>query len=212
MSGYFVAFEGIDKSGKSTQADLLADELRREGRTVTLTREPGGTELGRDIRRLLLEGAGDRDVDPLAELFLFAADRAQHVASVIRPGLDAGHVVISDRFCGSSLAYQGYGRGLDLADLKRLERLATGGVTSDLTIVVDVDVQTSRSRKESGAADRVEGGGDAFYERVRQGYLEMVKADPVGTFCLDGRLPVDELSNRIYSEVKRRLEALSVAP
>ena len=210
MTGYFVAFEGIDKSGKSTQADRLADELNRDGRTVTLTREPGGTELGRDIRRLLLEGTGD--VDPLAELFLFTADRAQHVASVIRPGLDQGHVVISDRFSGSTIAYQGYGRGLDVGDLRRLQRLATGGVTPDLTIVVDVDVQTSRSRKESDIADRVEGDDDSFFERVRQGYLEMVKADPTGTVCLDGRLPIDELSNRIYLEVKRRLETEKGAP
>lgn len=210
MTGYFVAFEGIDKSGKSTQADRLADELNRDGRTVTLTREPGGTELGRGIRRLLLEEPGD--VDPLAELFLFTADRAQHVASVIRPSLDQGHVVISDRFSGSTIAYQGYGRGLDVGDLKRFQRLATGGVTPDLTIVVDVDVQTSRSRKESDIADRVESDDDSFFERVRQGYLEMVKADPMGTVCLDGRLPIDELSNRIYLEVNRRLELEKGAP
>lgn len=208
MSGYLVAFEGIDKSGTSTQADRLAERLRREGKAVTRTQEPGGTELGRAIRRLVLEVSDGRDVDPLAELFLFAADRAQHVASVIRPGLDAGHIVISDRFCGSTLAYQGYGRGLDLADLRRLERLVTSGITPDLTVVVDIDVRTARERKGWRFDDRIEGGCDSFFERVRQGYLEMAKADSARSICLDGRLPVGELSDRIYAEVGRRLEDL----
>ncbi len=206
MSGYLVAFEGIDGSGKSTQAGRLAERLRREGKAVTRTREPGGTELGRAIRRLLLDAPGAGDVEPLAELFLFAADRAQHVASVVRPGLDAGRIVISDRFCGSTLAYQGYGRGLDRADLKRLERLATSGIAPDLTVVVDIDVRTSRERKGWRSGDRVEGGCDSFFERVRQGYLEMAKADPVRSICVDGRLPIGELSDRIYAEVGRRLD------
>ncbi|MDP6777863.1 MAG: dTMP kinase, partial [Candidatus Latescibacteria bacterium] len=176
MSGFFLTFEGIEKSGKTTQADLLVDRLRAEGRDVVFTLEPGGTRLGEGARRLLLDPNLGMEVSQRAEVFLFAADRAQHIEEVIRPALDAGKLVISDRFVDSTIAYQGHGRGVDLAELNTIQEFATGGLRPDLTVLVDVDVDTSRARME--AADRLESEDDGFFERVREGYLSLWRAEP----------------------------------
>ena len=203
VSGFFLTFEGIEKSGKTTQADLLVDRLRAEGRDVVFTLEPGGTRLGEGARRLLLDPNLGMEVSQRAEVFLFAADRAQHIEEVIRPALDAGKLVISDRFVDSTIAYQGHGRGVDLAELNTIQEFATGGLRPDLTVLVDVDVDTSRARME--AADRLESEDDGFFERVREGYLSLWRAEPERILRVDGRMPLRMLSEAIYAEVDRQI-------
>jgi len=178
----FVTVEGIEGCGKSTQARQLVEWL---GPDALLTVEPGGTALGRAIREMLLANGGH--VTPVAELLLFCADRAQHVAEVIRPALDAGRVVISDRYADSTLAYQGYGRGLSSVLIRTLSTQATGGLVPDLTILIDVpvDVGLSRARRRS-AADRIETEQREFHERVRQGYRALAQQEPVRWAVIDG--------------------------
>ena len=207
MAGFFITFEGIDKSGKTTQARLLVERLRAEGFEVLLTREPGGTDLGREIRRSLLRQPADSEVSASAEMLLFAADRAQHVAEVIRPGLAAGKVVVSDRFVDSTLAYQGYGRGCDQAELRAVQKIAAGGLRPDLTVLVDVDVATARERSGNASPDRLEGGSDSFFERVRSGYLAQWEAEPERVCRVDGHLPAKDLAGLIYAEARPRIEA-----
>lgn len=181
----FVTFEGIEGSGKSTQIGRLAEALAGQGRTVTVTREPGGCELGRTLRAILLS-LETRDLASRAELFLYLADRAQHVETRIRPALAAGHVVLCDRFADSTVAYQGYGRGLDLNLLADLNRAAVAGVWPDVTVLLDLAAATGLARartrnRETGAAvseGRFEAEALAFHERVRQGYLAMAAAEP----------------------------------
>ena len=208
MGGFFLTFEGIDKSGKTTQAEILVDRLKAKGRDVVFTLEPGGTRLGSKIRPLVLDRDPDAPVALRAEVFLFAADRAQHVDEVVRPALEAGKVVVSDRFVDSTIAYQGYGRGVDFSELRSIQALAAGGLQPDLTVLVDVDVATSRERM--GVADRLEEGNDGFFERIREGYLSLWRAEPERILRVDGRLPLRMLSEAIYAEVDRRLDALKV--
>ena len=208
MGGFFLTFEGIEKSGKTTQADLLVSRLRAKGRDVVFTLEPGGTRLGEGARRLLLDPDLGLAVSQMAEVFLFAADRAQHIDEVIRPALAAGKVVVSDRFVDSTIAYQGYGRGVGLAELRSIQELATGGLRPDLTVLVDVDVDTSRARMDT--ADRLEAEDDGFFERVREGFLCLWRAEPERILRVDGRLPLRMLSEAIYAEVDRRLDGLKV--
>lgn len=207
VAGFFITFEGIDKSGKTTQARLLAEQLGKV-RQVVLTREPGGTELGREIRSLVLDWRSGAGVMPTTEMLLFAADRAQHVAELIRPSLDAGSVVISDRFADSTLAYQGYGRGMDLDRLRSVQEVATCGLRPDLTILIDVDPATARTRAGDRAADRMEDGSDRFFERVRNGFLKLWQDEPERILRADGRLPAEVLSKQIYTETCRRMERL----
>lgn len=173
----FITIEGPDGSGKSSQARLLGERLRRAGFDVVVTREPGGTRLGEQVRDIVL-GAG-RDLDPRADALLFSAQRAQHVADVIGPALAAGRIVVCDRHRDSTIAYQGYGSGLDVAEVTRLQDLATGGLLPDLTILLDVPVDVGLARRMSGPpADRnkfeLDDGFDRpYHERVRAGYLEM---------------------------------------
>ncbi|MGA8576963.1 MAG: dTMP kinase [Candidatus Cybelea sp.] len=171
----FVVVEGIEGSGKSTLVGGLAERLRADGYNVTVTREPGGTALGNSIREMFL----DRDVTiaPLAEACLVNAARAQHVADVIRPALEAGRVVLCDRFTDSTLAYQGYGRGLDIGMLRGICDAAAEGIEPDLVLVLDVPVGVARARlgARARAVDRIEAEGDAFHERVRAGFLELAK-------------------------------------
>lgn len=197
LSGFFVSFEGIDKSGKSTQARLLADHLSAAGCNVVLTREPGGTELGREIRHLLL--TWQSDVQPEAEVLLFAADRAQHVARLIRPALAAGKIVIADRYVDSSIAYQGYGRGLNLSLLRAIQTLATGGLKPQVTIWVDVPVATARAR--SGSSDRMEAESDALFERVRNGYAALCAEEPARWVRVDGEKPVDIVFDALLNAI-----------
>jgi dTMP kinase len=178
----FLTVEGIEGCGKSTQARRLAEWL---GPEALLTVEPGGTALGRAIREMLLSTGGH--VTPVAELLLFCADRAQHVAEVIRPALDAGRVVISDRYTDSTLAYQGYGRGLSSELIRATSLHATGGLAPDLTILIDVPVNVGLSRvRRRSAADRIETEQREFHERVRQGYITLAQAEPARWAVIDG--------------------------
>lgn len=203
VSGLFISFEGIDKSGKSTQVALLVEYLQAAGRQVVVTHEPGGTEVGQQIRKLVLHS--ETEIDPTAEMLLFAADRAHHVASLIQPALKAGNVVITDRYVDSTLAYQGYGRGLDLDRLKAIQQIATSGLMPDLTVWVDVDLATSRARLKNDTADRMESEGDAHYDRVRAGYAALCAAEPARFVRLDGCLPVRTVFNGLLNAVNARL-------
>ncbi|MFH1837802.1 MAG: dTMP kinase [Candidatus Omnitrophota bacterium] len=176
--GIFITFEGPEGSGKSTQSRLLFKELKEEGYDAIHTAEPGGTELGEYIRSMILE-KDSVSLSRKAELFLFEADRAQHVEEIISPALDAGKIVICDRFNTATFAYQGYGLGLDKKIIKVLDDIATGGVTPDLTIIMDIDIETGLERAEKvGHTDRMEKRDLEFHERVRQGYQSLAKEDP----------------------------------
>lgn len=193
-----MAFEGGESVGKSTQAAWLAVSRR-----VDPTFEPGGTPLGRELRRLLLGETGVR-VDAVTEALLMAADRAQHVAEVVRPALEAGRDVVCDRYIGSSLAYQGYGRGLDVALVRRLSELATGDLWPDLVILLDMDPQRAMAR--GGArADRFEALDVDFHRRVREGYLELAGADPERWVILDAGRDASRVREDIAALVSDRL-------
>ena len=173
--GFFITFEGADGCGKTTQINLIDEYLRGKGLKTLLTREPGSRGLGVKIREILLNYEGE--VAPNCESFLFLADRAQHVDCIIRPALSEGKIVICDRHTDSTLAYQGYGRQLDLNRIKYLNEIAVNGLKPDLTIVFDVSVETSMARVGS-TKDRMESAGIDFFNRVRQGYLEIAKQEP----------------------------------
>lgn len=175
--GVFITLEGGEGCGKSTQAALLAGRLREAGIDVLAVREPGGTPVGEGIRSLLLDPA-TAGLDPLAELLLYEASRAQHVSTVIEPGLSAGRIVVCDRFADSSLAYQGHGRGLDLAMVARLNAIATRGLAPDLTLLLDVEPAEGVGRATHGGADRLEREALAFHERVRAGFASIAAAEP----------------------------------
>ena len=188
--GLFVVFEGGEGAGKSTQVNALADVLRAEGRQVVVTREPGATGVGERIRSLLLDRAADggpaETITPRAEALLYAADRAHHVASVIRPALNRGAVVISDRYVDSSLAYQGAGRTLPVDEVSWLSSWATAGLKPDLVVLLDIDPPVGLRRVgERGRADRLESESLAFHERVRYAFLDLASADPNRYLVLD---------------------------
>jgi dTMP kinase len=197
-----IAFEGGEGTGKSTQARLLVERLGPD--RAVLTREPGATVAGAAIRALLLDGGA---IDPRAEALLMAADRAQHVAEVIRPALDAGLVVVTDRFTGSSLAYQGHGRGLPLDEVAALSAFATAGLTADLSVLLTVppSVRDERLRRRAGAADRLEREGDGFHDRVEAGFLALAAADPDRWAVVDGAADVDTVAARVWDAVSGRL-------
>jgi len=199
----FIVFEGGDGSGKSTQARSLLRRLRNRGIKVLSTREPGGTPLGQSLRRLLKSGDS---MAPISELMLFEAARAQLVQQVIRPFLDQGGVVIADRFTSSTVAYQGYGRGLDRDLIDRLNREATGGLEPDLTVLLDLPVEMALARKEresgSGKEDNFDGAPVDFHRKIRRGYSALAAADPEGWLVLDGLRPPEELSREIWAKVK----------
>ena len=180
-------FEGGEGSGKSTQAALLAARLG-----AVLTREPGGTEIGRRIRSLVLDPSVGSALDVRAEALLMAADRAQHVAEVIRPALDSGVDVVSDRFTGSTLAYQGYARGLPVSELAGLSSWATGGLEPDVVILLDVPASVAATRMKP-EADRMEAAGDEFHRRVVEGYLALAAGDPERWRVVDGSGGVAEV-------------------
>jgi dTMP kinase len=173
MSGVFIAFEGIDGSGKSTIARAVADQLRARSLEVVLTREPGGTRPGREIRAILLEG---RDhLAPETELLLMCADRAEHVATVIRPALNAGAIVVSDRYAGSTRAYQGYGLGLEMTSVNTAIDIATSGLRPDLTILFDLDPELAHERRsgDAGQLNLLDVRDLAYRTRVREGFLKL---------------------------------------
>ncbi len=194
----FVSFEGIDGSGKSTHAALLAEALRVEGREVIATREPGGTEAGERIRDLLLGGT---DISPWAEAALFAAARAQLVEQVIRPALDQGVVVVCDRFIDSSLAYQGIARNLGLDAVLELNRIATSGALPDRTFLLVLPVEEAL-RRLPGKRDRIEREGRAFLERVADAYLHLAEAFPERIVTVDATLPKAQVADQVRGELR----------
>ena len=198
MSGRLIVFEGGEASGKSTQAARLAGRLGARS-----TREPGGTALGAQLRTVLLDRSA-MQVDERAEALLMAADRAQHVIEVVEPALSSGGDVICDRFVGSSLAYQGYGRGLDVEEIRRLSAFATGGLEPDLVILLDLAPDVASGRIER-APDRIETAGAEFHARVRAGYLALAEADPKRWVVIDASRPVDEVTETINTVVDQRL-------
>jgi dTMP kinase len=202
--GIFIAFEGGEGTGKSTQSKLLAQWLEQEGESVVLTREPGGTDLGKDLRKILL-GHETGAISPRAEALLYAADRAHHVYSVIRPALDRGDVVITDRYFDSSAAYQGAGRILNPAEVARISRWATESLYPTLTILIDVPAEIGLGRLQS--RDRLEAESNDFHERVRQEYLQIAMMDPERYFVVDGTQSVDQIHLQITERVSE-LQAL----
>lgn len=207
MAGLFVTFEGGDGSGKSTQASLLGEWLTDQGRTVVRTREPGGTEVGLEIRELVLHHRGD--IDPRAEALLYAADRAHHIATLVRPALERGEVVIQDRYFDSSIAYQGAGRVLDSEEVRQLSLWATDALIPDVTVLLDLDENVARERLNAANKrfDRLENEKAEFHARVRQGFLALAEAEPERFLVLDASLPVEELAQRIRARIEVALSA-----
>jgi dTMP kinase len=206
-SGLFISLEGIDGVGKSTQSDLLEEFLRAQGREVVRTFEPGGTELGQEIRHLLLHRKGD--VAPRAEALLYAADRAHHVASKIRPALERGEVVLTDRYLDSSVAYQGVGRALSAEDVRAISMFAVEGLLPDLTILLDLEAAAAAARRNTTgeAPDRLEREKVDFFEAVRQAFLDMAAAEPNRWLVIDARQTVDEMQAQIRARVAELLGA-----
>jgi dTMP kinase len=213
LTGAFITFEGIDGSGKSTQVRMLASVLRLRGMDVVQTREPGGTPLGARLREALLDA--QEQVDPLAELLLYAADRAQHVRVMLRPALDAGRVVLSDRYADATVAYQGAGRGFEPSLVAEVVALATGGLKPDLTLLFDLSVAQSgeRSRQRTTAADegapghdRLELEAEHFHARVRDAYLQIAAAEPERVRIVDASLSVEEIHAHVLEIVVPFLE------
>ncbi|WP_337868512.1 dTMP kinase [Meiothermus sp.] len=192
MKGFFFTFEGPEGAGKSTQARLLAEWLRGQGREVVLTREPGGTQLGQEIRHLLLH-QGQMCAE--AEYLLYSADRAEHMQTLIRPALQQGQVVLCDRWLDSSLAYQGYGRGLDLGWLRAVAQGATQGIRPHKTFLFDLPPEVGLERFEG--RDRLEREPLEFHRRVRQGYLELAQAEPERFVVLDATQPLEALQAQL---------------
>lgn len=208
-AGLFITFEGPDGSGKSTQRHRLVAWLRRRGLTVSETREPGGTPLGDRLRELILD-LNSPTATPLAMALLYSASRAQLVESVIRPTLEAGHVVVADRYVDSTLAYQGYGFGLDEEALRSLNCFATGGLQPDVTIYVDIppDVGAAR-RRDRGEEDRLDSGSRAFHERVRAGYRQLIDRDPSRWIEIDGNTSPEAVERAIIEVIEPRLEEVT---
>lgn len=208
----FISFEGIEGSGKSTAQRLLGEHLQGLGHDPLLTREPGGCALGRSLRPILLD-ARTRGLSSRAELYLFLADRAQHVAEVIRPALEAGHIVLCDRYTDSTLAYQGYGRGLDPEHLRRINDMATGGLLPDVTFLLDLPVHCGleraglRNREEGTVLS--EGRFDAesleFHERVRRGYRALALEEPERFVTIDAAQPPEDVMLQCLSAMEAAL-------
>ncbi|HEY8393718.1 MAG TPA: dTMP kinase [Thermaerobacter sp.] len=202
--GWFITLEGGEGSGKSTHAGVVAQVLDELGMPYRLVREPGGTPLGERVRQLLL--AGDVEIDPVAEVYLFAAARAQLVASVILPALRAGETVIADRYVDSSLAYQGYGLGIDPAQVWAVNRWATRGLVPDLTLLFDCAPEVAR-RRHARPTDRIEGRDEAFHHRVRAGYLELARMHADRYVVIDAQQPPERVAESVRAAVRQRLGA-----
>jgi dTMP kinase len=202
--GLFVTLEGGDGSGKTTQAELLEEWLVERGRTVVRTREPGGTEVGIEVREIVLHHRGD--IAPRAEALLYAADRAHHVATVVRPALERGHVVIQDRYVDSSVAYQGAGRVLDPHEVRQLSEWATEGLMPDLTLLFDLAPEVARKRLDGVRTryDRLEAEAEAFHDRVRAAYLEIAESYPARIAVIDATDPVEAIA----ADVRKLVEPL----
>ena len=206
MRGLFITLEGVEGCGKTTQLHLLAEHLGRRGYRVFTTREPGGTPLAEALRGLLLDPATGA-ISPLSELMMYAAARAQHVHAVIHPALERGDVVLCDRFCDSTLAYQGGGRGLALDQIRTLNTLATGGLAPDCTLLFDLPVEEGLARSgKRGALDRIEGESADFHHRVRGAFLDIARAEPERITIIDASAPVEEVFEAVRVRVDRLIE------
>lgn len=201
--GTFIAFEGVEGSGKSTQSARLAETIREKGMEVVETREPGGTERGAAIRAILLDPALGR-LDPIAEALLYAADRAIHVSEVIEPALERGALVISDRFSDSYRAYQGGGRGLDELEIDKISKLASRGLEPDLVVLLDIPVEAGIARI-GGEPDRMELEGGEFHRAVRQRFLDLASASDGRFAVVDASLPADDVADLVSGIVAERL-------
>lgn len=210
MKGKFIVFEGIDGSGKTTQLQLLGKYLSGRGYPVQLTREPGGTRVGEQIRELLLNPQYGELV-PVAEALLYAAARAQHVAQVILPALEEGKIVLCDRFIDSSLAYQGFGRGVDVSLLEQVNGAAAGGLVPDLVLILDFCRESGMDRlsRPGREIDRIEGEACEFHRRVRSGYLALAARNPLLYRVIDACRPVEQVHRDIVEAVEEVLNAFS---
>jgi dTMP kinase len=201
VSGLFITFEGGDGSGKTTQVEILTAWLKADGHTVVHSREPGGTDLGRELREIILHRRGY--IAPRAEALLYAADRAHNIATKVRPAIERGDIVIQDRYLDSSVAYQGAGRVLDGGEIRDLSLWATESLLPDLTVLLDLDAITARTRIDATRTtyDRLEAEQNEFHERVRAGYLALAAAEPERFLVLDASAPVDFIAASIRSRV-----------
>jgi dTMP kinase len=206
MSGKLIVFEGVEGCGKTTQMQLCSQWLESLNISVVLTREPGGTELGKDLRMLLLEKSPNKPVGEVTELLLYAADRAQHIEEELKPNLAIGKYIFCDRYTDSTIAYQGYGRGLSMSIINQLNQIATGGLASDLTIWLDVDVEIGLSRKRGQAKlDRIEQETIAFHRRVQRGYTELAVFYPSRIVRVDGNNSQENVQQSIQEILHNRL-------
>lgn len=206
----FITFEGLDFSGKSTQATILVEKLKKTHPVVHFFREPGGTKISERVRDILLDKK-NLEMNEAAELLLFSAARAQLVKEVIVPALQRGEIVVCDRYYDSTTAYQGHGRGIDLETVKRINHLATGGRDPDITFFVDIPVEEiERRKKRAGMSfDRMESSGKAFYERVRNGYREIARSESHRCVTVNGMPTVEEIARDIWQHVEKKLAVVN---
>ena len=207
MSGYFITFEGSEGCGKTTQIEALAKALESQGKTVLITREPGGTLIGEKIRNLLQDPSHENEISDMAELLLFSASRAELIASRIQPALKRGEIVICDRFYDSTYVYQGLGRAIGMEIVEQLNQITVGTLKPDLTILLDLDAKVGIERskfRQSGELDRIENESLAFFEAVRNGYLELAKKEPERFKTIDGLLSVDAIKAIIWDTVETK--------
>ena len=199
VKGLFITFEGADGCGKTTQLNLLKDYLEQQGKDVVVTREPGAKGLGEHVRKILLNYDGV--VSDRCESFLFLADRAQNIDVIVKPAIEEGKIVLCDRHTDSTVAYQGYGRGLDIDEINMLNNLATGNRKPDLTLVFDVDVETSMKRVGQ-EKDRMDQSGNEFFNRVRNGYLAIAKNEPDRVKVIDSTKSITEVQNEVLKIIE----------
>ena len=202
-----ITFEGLDFSGKTTQIKLLVEKLKSYGNDVIVVREPGGTPISEKIREILLDKK-NLEMTQVAEILLFSAARNQLVNQVMKPALEAGKVVICDRYYDSTTAYQGYGRGVNLDDVKRINKIATLGVVPDITFFVDIPIDEIKRRIEiaKSSTDRMESSGDSFYERARKGFFEIAESEPERFHIMDGLKNVETIHNEIWKAVNDKMK------
>lgn len=206
MTGTFITVEGPDGAGKTTQLQLLADYLKAKGYEIVMTREPGGTRIGNEIRSLILN-PDFKEMDEMTEILLYAASRAQHVNELIRPALEAGKIVLCDRFIDASIAYQGYGLGYSIEQVQEINRQATNDLTPDRTYLFDLTVADSKRRMvERGALDRIEQRDDDFRQRVYEGFLTLAEQEPERIQLVDANHSIDDLQQILRQDVLTYLE------
>ncbi|MFZ6017052.1 MAG: dTMP kinase [Nitrospirota bacterium] len=208
--GFFISFEGIEGTGKSTQAKLLYEYLRGKGFDVVLTGEPGGTTIGLKIREMLLS-IENKKISPVTELLLYNASRAQHIKEVILPAINRGHIVVTDRFSDSTVAYQGYGRGIDLNLIDPLDRIATKGLRPGITILLDLDVEVGLKRNRGiNKTDRLELEDIEFHKKVRKGYLEIATKEPGRIKLIDASTGIEEIHRKVVEIVEDFIKNISL--